>query len=563
MKKIVSILLSITLIMCLFAGCSSKEESYDFIYPFSANVNSYDPQVASTGDEFLIIENCFEGLIRINDDGKILPAMAESWSISSDGLSYTFKIRKGMKWDIKTDKYKSGEKQGQFKDKRLQMLGKEFNPDITANDFVFALRRAADPNTQCPLFSTISCIKNANAVHNGKANKSSLGVKAVDNYTLKITLNYKNSSFMQTLASAVAMPCNEEFFNATKGRYGLDTKYTLFNGQFYVYQQLESSYLLKVNDVYTGPNITKAKELTLKIVEAGTDTKETIERLESGYYDAAFISGRDSNGIKESSGITYSEHTDTTWAFVLNVNDEVLQSKTMRKAFCQGFSHIKEFDKAYLSTATNLMPKSCQINGNNAVSAMGSTIVKQNQEQSVQNWKRALGVLDVTNVKITIITPEYMQDYVKQIIQGIQGGLGANLKNDKGEVVSLTLKVEAMPENEIRTAVAKGEYDIAFLPFQAQNNNAISFLSQIAENHIAGFNKKKVEKYITKAQAKNDLKSISSSLKQAENEIIRSYTICPMLYESSYYASAKGVKNVQFHPGTGRICFVNATRDEK
>ena len=105
MKKILSILISLLLVISLFSGCKNKQGSIDFIYPFGANVNSYDPQVASTADEFLIIENTFEGLIRINDDGTIVPGMAEKWEISDDGLTDSFHIRKGMKWNINTVKY--------------------------------------------------------------------------------------------------------------------------------------------------------------------------------------------------------------------------------------------------------------------------------------------------------------------------------------------------------------------------------------------------------------------------------------------------------------------------
>lgn len=133
-----------------------------------------------------------------------------------------------MKWNIDTET----DDKGEFKDSRLKMLGRVFDPEITANDFVFALRRAAQPETECPLFSSIACIKNAVSVHNGKMSSDKLGVKAVNNYQLEITLASADDSFMQTLTTAVAMPCNEEFFNATKGRYGLSTEYTLFNGQF-------------------------------------------------------------------------------------------------------------------------------------------------------------------------------------------------------------------------------------------------------------------------------------------------------------------------------------------
>ena len=99
-KKILSIALCAVITASLFSGCSSKNESIDFIYPFNGNVNSFDPQVAATADEFLIAENCFEGLVRIRDDGTVRDGVAESWEISNDGLTYTFKLKKGIKWRI-------------------------------------------------------------------------------------------------------------------------------------------------------------------------------------------------------------------------------------------------------------------------------------------------------------------------------------------------------------------------------------------------------------------------------------------------------------------------------
>lgn len=562
MKKILSIIISAILIITLFSGCGGKEASIDFIYPFDANVNSYDPQVASTSDEFLIIENTFEGLIRINDDGTVVPGMSDKWEISNDGLTYKFHIREGMKWDINTEKYASGENKGKFKDSRLQMLGYEFNPDITANDFVFALRRAAYYVTDCPQFPLISCIKNANKIHTGAVLPTELGVVANDDYNLTITLEHRDDTFMQTLASAVAMPCNEQFFVATKGRYGLEGKYTLFNGQFYVSQILDASYLLKNNDKYTGPSPSKAKELTLKILDKSSDTDDDlVSKLESGYYDAAFITAENSDKINKDSGVTYTPYQDTTWGFVFNTNDEVFQSKTMRKAFCEGFSRPTKYDKDYLSPATNLTPSSCLINGNNAVKAMGSSAGAQNQGKSVADWKKALEILDTTDISITVLTPSYMENCVKQLLQGVQAGLGSYLTNSNGDAITLTLKVQAMDESDIRTEIAKNTYDVAFLPFTATSNSAISFMSQIASDNITDINSNKVAALVKKAQNQSNLNSTAAYLKQAEQTIISTYTVCPMIYESSYYAAASGVKNIQFHPGTGRVSFVNATRE--
>ena len=561
MKKFLSIFMSALLLVSLLSGCGGKEKTIDFIYPFSANVNSYDPQVAATSDEYLIIENTFEGLIRINDDGEVKPGMADKWEVSSDGLTYTFHIKPGMKWDINTEKYTSGDNKGEFKDKRLKMLGREFNPDITANDFVFALRRAVNPVTDCPMFSSVSCIKNANKIHSGAMPTTQLGAVASDNYTLTITLERRDDTFMQTLASAVAMPCNEEFFNATKGRYGLEGRYTLFNGQFYVSQILEASYLLKANDRYTGPSPTEAKELTLKIADSKTESNDILTRLQSGYYDAAFISGHDSNGIDKNSGVTYTSYQDTTWAFILNPNDEALQSKTMRKAFCEGFSRSSDFNADYLSPAQNLIPSSCVINGNNAIKAMGATVEPQNQDKSIADWKKALDILDTDDISITVITPDYMETTVKILLQGIQAGLGSYLTDSNGNAVNLTLKVETMDEADIRNAISTNTYDIAFLPFRATSNNASAFLSSVIGDRNVEFNSDKATSLINKAQAQGTLSATANILKQAEKTIIASYTICPVVYEESFYASAKGVKGIQFHPGTGRVSFVNATRE--
>lgn len=561
-KKAISIILCAILIICTFSGCSGNNKKINFLYPFSADVNSYDPQIASTPDEYLIIENTYEGLVRVTADDEVKPGVAESWDISSDGLVYTFRLQKGVKWNIDTELKKDGTRK---KDSRLEYMGYDFNPDITANDFVFALRRAVKAETNAPLFSTISSIKNAVAINSGRMKESSLGVKALDDYTLQITLSAKDSSFMKTLSTAVAMPCNEEFFNATKGRYGLTTEYTLFNGQFYLSQILDTSYLLKQNKQYTGPSPTEANELTLKIINAEdeqNDKTSTVSRLESGYYDAAFIKGTETEKLKKAQGITYYPYNDTTWAFLLNTNHPALKSKTIRKALCTGFTRLTSSQKDYLSDATNLIPSSCTIGANNADKAIGKTTIKQDIQKSKELWKSGLKFIDLRKFELTVITCDSMQDYVKQMLQGIQSGIESLSTADNGEEIGLTVKVEIMSEADLKKAVAKKEYDIAFYPFNAKNISALNYLQQITQSNPTGIETDKAEKALSRAEGSTDLKTISQNIKKAEKEIIDSYSICPMVFETSYYASAQGVKDVQFHIGSGRVSFVYATRED-
>lgn len=554
--KIFSIILCLCLTAALFSGCGSKNKAIDFIYPFSADVKSYDPQVASTSDEFLIIENTFEGLIRMDDNGKITSGMADSWNVSDDGLTYTFTLKKGMKWNIDTET----DDKGEFKDSRLKMLGRVFDPEITANDFVFALRRAAQPETECPLFSSIACIKNAVSVHNGKMSSDKLGVKAVNNYQLEITLASADDSFMQTLTRAVAMPCNEEFFNATKGRYGLSTEYTLFNGQFYLSQILESSYLLKRNDKYTGPSAAKATELTLKIT-SGEDSAKLADNISSGYYDAAFISGSESDKIKQSSGVTYTSYNDTVWGFAFNTSTLLFQNDKMRKAFCLGLTRLDNTGKQYLTDATNIIPSSCTIGGKKAVDLIGNNVPKQDSAKSVELWKEGLKSISNTDFTVDILTTKTMQNYVKRMLQGVQSGIGNITENSDKEKITLTFKITAVDDSELDSKFADGDYDIAFRSYKATSSTAGAFLKTFEKSSVTALDSEKLKSYISKAESATSTKDAASYTKSAQYEIVGKYYIYPMLYETSYYAAAKGVSGIQFHAGTGRVSFVNATRE--
>ena len=89
-----------------------------------------------------------------------------------------------------------------------------------------------DPKTKAPFAKRLINIKNADAILKGKKSVEDLGVKVIDAYTLKIELSKEDPTFLETLTTSIAMPCNEEFFKNTSGKYGLDKKNTLSNGAY-------------------------------------------------------------------------------------------------------------------------------------------------------------------------------------------------------------------------------------------------------------------------------------------------------------------------------------------
>lgn len=548
MKKIMSVLLCVVMISACFYGCSGGDKSIDFIYPFSGEINSFDPQVASTSDEFLIIENCYEGLVRILDDGTIQPGVAESWSISDDGRTYTFNLKKGVKWNVQSDDPEN-------LTKAQKLMGADFNPNVTANDFVFALQRAVNKETECPLYSSVANIVNAPKIHSGSMSASQLGVKAVDNYTLQISLSSADEGFMSTLSTAVAMPCNEEYFYATKGRYGLGLDYTIFNGQFYVSNILESSYILKNNDLYTGSYPSAVTDITLNITDS---TDDIAKNLKSGYYDAAYITGKEYEELN-SDDITATPYTNKVWALVLNKNKQIFSNSDLRKALCLSVSSPNIEDHEYLESATCFTPASCTISGKSATEALGKTVISQNIDEAKELWKEGLEDTGYTVADITLVVTEDMEDTAKQLVQGIQSGIGSVSSYGDGEAISFSLKIKALSQEDYNTAVSEGDYDLLLYQFTAGSQNCVSFLQSVINSNIAG-ELKAAEKAVEKAQSAK-ASDLASACANVEKAIMKDYSIMPIMFEASYYAQAKGVSGVNFHAGSGRVSFVYATRE--
>ena len=129
-------------------------------------VESLDPQQATDGTSFEVIADYTDGLMQMDADGQAVPALAESYDLSDDGLTYTFHIRDDANWSNGTP--------------------------VTAADFVFAWQRAADPEVASEysyMLSDIGQIKNAEDIIAGSKDKSELGVTAVDDKTLQVELN--------------------------------------------------------------------------------------------------------------------------------------------------------------------------------------------------------------------------------------------------------------------------------------------------------------------------------------------------------------------------------------
>ncbi|MEL7230922.1 MAG: peptide ABC transporter substrate-binding protein [Pseudomonadota bacterium] len=154
--------LALTLALASCGGGSSGSDDMPTLRRgISAQVDTLDPHRSSAAWENIIIGDMFHGLMQHTADGQVIPAVAESWETSEDGLTWTFKLKKTT-WSDGTP--------------------------LTANDFVFAMRRIQDPAVASQYSSLLYVIQNAKEVNNQELPPEELGVRAIDDYTLEITL---------------------------------------------------------------------------------------------------------------------------------------------------------------------------------------------------------------------------------------------------------------------------------------------------------------------------------------------------------------------------------------
>ena len=300
--KIIAILLIICLILPL---CSCSGGSNERIYVSLGSMpRTLDPQSASSDSELLIARNIYEGLTRRDNNGNIVLAACESYDFSN--LTYTFTLKDGIKWS-------DGE-------------------PITADDFVFGIKRALLPETEAPFAGLLYAIKGAAAVSGGNAAADTLGISAPDSKTVKIELEYDDKNFLETLSMPVSMPCREDFFYNSIGRYGLQKDNVLCSGSYKLarWNKEGNGIRLYVNEQYKGD----FKPKNGGVFIAKDKEKTEAEKLTSGEADIALLPSKYLADI-ENKDIKQVSVENICW--VLSLGGEL--SEGIKKAFCMCYSY--------------------------------------------------------------------------------------------------------------------------------------------------------------------------------------------------------------------------------
>ena len=489
-KRIVSILLCIITIFTITA-CDNSKDAYIY-FELPNKPATLDPQTASDDSELLIIKNIFEGLLRKNEDGKIVCAAAKSYK--KENLTYTFTLSDNAKWSDSTK--------------------------ITSDDFIFAFRRALNPETNSPFVARLFSIVGAKEYNSGKGSFENVGIKATNDKTLVITLKEDDEYFEETLTSSIAMPCNEKFFYSTAGKYGIFADAILSCGSYKITRWRKDPFGIRLykNDKYSGFADAKNAAVFLTC----EPDKSTLEKLQKNSIDMAFIDCTLTDEAK-SQGFKTKAYQNICW--FLSFGNEF--SQNMRKALsmlvgAEVFS--KDLPVGY-QTATSIYPDALSIESNaTGVSFYNPTASK---ELFISELNRYEDKKFPTDVKFLF----YDNGQIKNVVTSIVGHWQSNL--------SAFVNIEHVTDsNFLTTELLEHTYPISLFPLKADS----ACVSEYFDKFGVAYNE------------------VDTTTLQAE--ILKSNNLMPIMFQNTVIAYSPALETVVTEFGNGYIDFAFIVKSE-
>lgn len=312
MKKVLALLL-VSAVMLGACGSNAKGSSsskksdlvseYSSVYGTDLETLDYTFSSRKTNSDHYT--NFVEGLLENDQYGNLKGDMAKSWEVSDDGLTYTYHLRKGVPW--------------------VDSEGNEYGADVTANDFVTGLKHAVDVQSET-LYIVADSIKGLSDYIDGKTNDfSTVGVKAVDDYTVQYTLNKPEPFWNSKTTYGILYPINEEFLKSKGKDFGKPTPDSiLYNGPFILANNTAKSVIeYTKNESYWDP-----KNVHLDTVKwtynDGSDPDGLFKSYENGELSLARVYPN-SPGYKDVTkaypdGVTWSQTGGSTYNLTFNFN---------------------------------------------------------------------------------------------------------------------------------------------------------------------------------------------------------------------------------------------------
>ena len=536
-KQLCAVALAATLGLSVLAGCGAKKEEkattaakQELIYNLAADPKTLDPAINQAVDGSIIAANIFSGLCDLDDKDKAIPGQAEKWEVSADGLTYTFHLKKDLKWS-------NGE-------------------PLKASDFEYSWKRVLDPATASVYSFQLLYIKGAaefNAAktpEEAKAKRDAVGVKATDDTTLVVTLAAPCPYFLELTAFTTYFPVSQKVVEANKD-WAKDAKTLVSNGPFKMTEyKIKDQIVLEKNENYYNKDKVKLDKITMKMV---TEDTSAWASYKSGQFDMIdkVASSEIVKAVKDKTAITFPNLG--TQFIDINVSDKV---KDIDPNAAKVLGNVKFRQALANAIDRKTIVENVTKSGQTPAFSFVSTGINDPEGKDFTSKKYFEPAGDIEKAKkllaeagypdgqglpplVVLYNPEGGNGEIYQAIQDMWKKIGVNV-----ELQTQEWKVFQTTRNSLKYEMARGAWSADY----ADPMTFIDMWESTSPSNEIGYNNPEYDKLVASAKAETDAKKRFEMMHKAEDILMADMPIIPLYYATYTKGIKDYVKGVRVSP---------------
>ena len=537
-KRMLALGMAFVMVALALAGCGNKDadtkksgsDEKQLVVQIGPNPETIDPALNSAIDGGNMILHSFECLLTVDQDGNIAAGQAEEWGPSEDGLTWTFNLRKGLKWSDGTD--------------------------LTANDFVYSWKRVCDPATAAPYAETVlSMVKGYDEAIAG--NTDALAVRAEDDLTLVVELSAPCTYFDSLAAFATLSPVQQATIEKNGDSWATSAETYVSNGAFYVTEWVPDSHIImSKNENYWNKDAIKLDSIKFVLME---DANAAYSAYQNG--EVMLIKDVPTEEIASLEGKSdfHVEPITGTYYISLNLNNEKFADARVRKALSLAIDReyvASTVMQGTYSAAYNFMgPGWVEADGvtdfmSNANG--GNTYISDDYEANLAEAKKLLAEAGYPNGEGLSFTYSINDSgYHKPVAEYLQQAWA-----DLG----IDVEIEIVEWSSFTPMRRAGEYEAArngWVGDYPDASNQLDLFYSSNGNNDGKFNKAAYDAAMDLARTTTDAATRTAALHQAEDILMEETGCIPLAYYNDFWLQSEKISGI-WHSDTGYWYFMYA-----
>lgn len=552
-RKVLVAFLSMVMVAGLATGCSTpstngsgdSSDSGEKVFRYAVNTEptTLDPTKGQSIGDNEIQHAVTESLVR-NTAGTVEPGIAESWDISDDGLTYTFHLRDDAKWS-------DGEQ-------------------ITADDFVYSWKRLLDPETASPYAFIGDYLKNGHAIETGEMSVDELGVKAIDDTTLEVTLENPTSYFLSLVGSAGQYaPLRQDIVEEYGSDFAATADKNVYSGPYKMVSSENNVWVFEKNENYWNIDEINLDRCELNYVE-NTDTQ--LSMYESGDLDYVQVPTASVAQYKDEAEAFTNGNVDFCYINSASEEQPALQNKNFRLALNYALNRedyvklaVEDVYTAFnglvfpgLQAKDSTYGEEYDVDSYSYPLAGDTDKAKEYLNTAIEELKTSnpeLGISSPSDITIEFVTTD--AESSKKIAEVIQEQWQNNLgiKVDIRQVTYSDIYGKVYPEHD---------FQVGYGGWGADYDDPYSYLELFygeSSYNYSNYKNEQVDSLLEASQTETDTDARMDMLNQVEQTILEDGAFVPLQERNIYYLLDEDTTGINFYYCSLNIDWVYADVD--